>query len=67
LHRVRQHLATRFGDRHDWATLVAYASFPSNFDTDIANFRRRAIDARGKRAFNLVDRAVIARLLGGVA
>jgi CHAT domain-containing protein len=63
LHRVRQDLATRFGDRHDWATLVAYASFPSNFDTDVGNFRRRAIEARGKRAFNLVDRAVIARIL----
>jgi hypothetical protein len=64
LHRVRQHLATRFGDRHDWATLVAYASFPTDFDVQVDNFRQRAIYARRNRAFILVDRAVVAGLLG---
>jgi hypothetical protein len=62
LHRVRQHLATRFGDHHDWGTVVAYASFPSNFDVQVEDFRKRAIDARRNRAFALVDRAVIARI-----
>ena len=65
LHRVRQHLATRFGDRHDWATVVAYASFPTDFDVQVEAFRRRAIWARRNRAYALVDRAVIARVLGG--
>lgn len=67
LHRVRQHLATRFGDRHDWATLVAYASFPPDFDVQVDAFRTRAIQARRNRAFSLVDRAVIARVQEGAA
>jgi len=62
LHRVRQHLATRFGDRHDWATLVAYASFPTDFDVQVDAFRQRAVKARRNRAFSLVDRAVVARI-----
>jgi CHAT domain-containing protein len=63
LHRVRQHLATRFGDRHDWATLVAYASFPTDFDVQVNQFRRRAVLAGRNRASILVDRAVMATLL----
>jgi hypothetical protein len=64
LHRVRQHLATRFGDRHDWATLVAYASFSTDFDVQVEKFRDRAIRARRNRAFALVDQAVMARIRG---
>jgi hypothetical protein len=67
LHRVRQHLATRFGDRHDWATVVAYASFPADFDVQVEAFRDRAIRARRNRAFSLVDRAVVAQLVEGEA
>jgi hypothetical protein len=63
LHRIRQHLATQFGDRHDWATLVAYASFPTDFDVQVGAFRRRAVYARRNRASILVDRAVVAGLL----
>jgi hypothetical protein len=63
LHRVRQHLATRFGDRHDWATLVAYASFPADFDLQVEQFRLRAVEARRNRAFGLVDQFVVARIL----
>jgi hypothetical protein len=66
LHRVRQHLATRFGDRHDWATLVAYASFSTDFDVQVEDFRQRAVRARRNRAFALVDRAVMAQIFGGV-
>jgi hypothetical protein len=65
LHRVRQHLATRFGDRHDWATLVAYASFPRDFDVQVDRFRKLAVEKRRDRAYNLVDRAVVARVLSG--
>jgi hypothetical protein len=67
LHRIRQHLATQFGDRHDWATLVAYASFPTDFDVQVGAFRRRAVYARRNRASILVDRAVVAGLLEGGA
>jgi len=67
LQHVRQHLATRFGDRHDWATLVAYASFPPDFDVQVEAFRARAIDARRNRAFSLVDHAVIAGIQEGAA
>jgi hypothetical protein len=65
LHRVRQHLATQFGDRHDWATVVAYASFPTDFDVQVEGFRDYAVWARRNRAYALVDRAVIARILEG--
>ena len=67
LHRVRQHLATRFGDRHDWATLVTYASFPSDFDVQVDAFRTRSMDARRNFAFALVDRLVVARIRAGGA
>ncbi len=67
LHRVRQHLATRFGDRHDWATLVTYASFPNDFDVQVDAFRNRAVRARRNRAYSMVDRAVVARILEGSA
>jgi hypothetical protein len=63
LHRIRQHLATQFGDRHDWATLVAYASLPTDFDVQVGAFRRRAIAARRNRARVLVDRLVVGGLL----
>jgi hypothetical protein len=63
MHRIRQHLATRFGDRHDWATLVTYASFPTDFDVQVDAFRRRAIEARRNRARVLLDRHVVGRLL----
>jgi hypothetical protein len=63
LHRLRQHLATKFGDRHDWATLVAYASFPTDFDVQVNHFRQRAVLAGRNRASILVDRAVMAWLL----
>lgn len=62
LHQVRQHLATQFRDRHDWATLVAYASFPVDFERQVDAFRKRAIRARRSRAFALVDQAVVARI-----
>jgi hypothetical protein len=65
LHHVRQHLATQFGDRHDWATVVAYASFPIDFDVQVNDFREHAIWARRNRAYALVDRAVIAQVRAG--
>jgi hypothetical protein len=65
VHTVRQHLAMRFGDRHDWATLVVYASFSSDFDVQVDAFRRRAINALRQRAFALVDQAVIERIQTG--
>lgn len=65
LHQIRQHLAAQFRDRHDWATLVAYASFPPDFDRQVDAFRRRAERARSDRAFALVDQAVLARIVGG--
>jgi len=59
---VRQHLATRFGDRHDWATLVGYASFPPDFDRQIEKFRLRALREQRNRVFALVDLLVRDRI-----
>jgi hypothetical protein len=46
---VRRQLATRFPDEHAWASIVAYESFPSQFDEHLAELRywqtRRAHEA----------------------
>ncbi len=63
LHQVRQHLNTRFGDRHDWATVAAYASFPPDFDNQAEDFRQRAMRQQRNHAFALVDEAVFGYLI----
>ena len=63
LHKIRQHLNTRFGDRHDWATVVAYASFPLDFDYQVEEFRQRAMQQQRNHAFALVDQAVFGFLI----
>lgn len=48
IHQLRQELAIRCPDTHDWASLVAYAAFPADFDRQIDRVklerRRFAVD-----------------------
>jgi hypothetical protein len=46
LHDVRQQLHQREPNRHDWASLVCYASFPSDFEQQLERVRsEQAIEA----------------------
>jgi hypothetical protein len=36
LHYVRRRLYSRFGETHDWASIVAYAALPSRFEEQLA-------------------------------
>jgi hypothetical protein len=48
IHQLRQELAIRCPESHDWASLVAYAAFPADFDRQIDRVklerRRFAVD-----------------------
>ena len=48
IHQLRQELAIRCPETHDWASLVAYAAFPADFDRQIDRVklerRRFAVD-----------------------
>src|SRR5262249_33155969 len=59
---LRSHLAARFADRHDWASLVIYASMPSEFDRQVETFRSRATLERRNRAYSLVDLLLLKRI-----
>jgi hypothetical protein len=55
LSELRGELATRFGDRHDWAAVVAYASLPDDFEPSLQRYRMRAARAVRDHAYTLVD------------
>lgn len=48
LQRTRAALARRYGTTHDWGALVAYASFPEDFDDQVERFLRRQLKLRTK-------------------
>lgn len=56
LDKVRQSLRLR-SDHHDWASLVAYAAIPPDFDRQIQLARRRAADLACSVLFNEIDTA----------
>ncbi|HKO49022.1 MAG TPA: CHAT domain-containing protein [Polyangiaceae bacterium] len=64
LHEVRQEL-TRHEDAHDWASLVAYAAVPHDFDVQVRSFRlsrlRALIDSAFGRASALAEPEVMPR------
>ena len=60
LSELRGELATRFGDRHDWAAVVAYASLPDDFEPSLQRFRLRAARAVRDHAYTLVDLLLLA-------
>ena len=46
LHDVRRRLYAQFPDRHDWASVTAYASLPANFEGQLSRVMiTRAIDS----------------------
>jgi hypothetical protein len=62
---LRGHLASRFGDRHDWAAVVAYASLPHDFEPSLQRYRLRAARAVRDHAYTLVDLLLLERWRGG--
>jgi hypothetical protein len=61
LFEVRRHLYLKSERDHDWASIVAYATIPPDFDDQIVSFferqMRRAIDITLSHADYLVDHA----------
>ena len=59
---LRRRLYARFRETHDWASLTAYATFPPDFDTQLAN-------ASIQRAMDSIDNAMHAadRVLPGLS
>lgn len=56
LHEMRQELAADAGQRHDWASMVAYGAMPSDFDEQVEAFRIRQIKAHIDSAFRRAAR-----------
>ncbi|GEO04983.1 hypothetical protein AAE02nite_26470 [Adhaeribacter aerolatus] len=58
LYDLRRRLYAQFQDKHDWAGLTAYVSFPPDFDKQLCNVQieqaQRSIDA----AMNHADQAI---------
>lgn len=59
VHVLRSRLAARFADRHDWATLVVYASMPGDFDVQVHAFRGESMARRRDQAYSLMDLLVL--------
>lgn len=67
LHELRRRLFMSTHRNHDWASIVAYATVPRDFDAQVARFfeaqSRRAIEAGLARADDLPDGAELAAVL----
>lgn len=55
LHALRKRLFTECPDSHDWASLVAYASLPHDFDRQVRFFRRAQADRAMDHVFRRID------------
>lgn len=67
LREARRRLHRDFPDRHDWASLVVYASVPGDFDAQLAAFRRDYIRRRRFRAYDRLDALIVRQERGGRA
>lgn len=56
LHELRQRLHLRSRKDHDWASIVAYASIPNDFDSQLSGFRTRQTRLRIGRRVGIADR-----------
>ena len=58
LHHLRQRLRAELPETHDWASIVAYASIPSDLEAQVHRFRdqqvRKLLDVRFERIDDLV-------------
>jgi hypothetical protein len=55
LHHLRQRLRTEVPQTHDWASIVAYAVSPWDFDAQIEKFLERQVRARQEVRFERMD------------
>lgn len=55
LYELRRHLVTASASNHDWASLVTYASLPSDFDETVERSGDRAVVHAIRRKFDAVD------------
>ncbi|MFP3552385.1 CHAT domain-containing protein [Paraburkholderia sp. SIMBA_049] len=59
---MRRRLHSYFKDKHDWASIVAYASLPPNFDAQLVDARIQQSMNCISIALNMADRAMSAFL-----
>jgi hypothetical protein len=55
LHEVRQRLRTSCPETHDWASIVAYATVPKNFEKQVAEFRDKHTNSKIEIKFARID------------
>jgi hypothetical protein len=53
---LRRQMRTQAPANHDWASVVAYASFPPSFDAQLRAFRNKQAQRRLEAAFHHADR-----------
>ncbi|MBU1417536.1 MAG: CHAT domain-containing protein [Proteobacteria bacterium] len=55
LHELRQRLRTSCPETHDWASIVAYATVPWNFEKQVSDFRDKQTRGRIETKFERID------------
>ncbi|MCP4118412.1 MAG: CHAT domain-containing protein [Desulfobacteraceae bacterium] len=55
LHELRQNLRTSCPRTHDWASIVAYATVPWNFETQVGDFRDKQTRSKIETKFARID------------
>ena len=61
LHELRQRLRTASPDTHDWASIVAYATVPWDFEKQVDDFRNRQTRERIETLFARLDHLLEAK------
>src|SRR5262245_5289327 len=64
LYTLRQRLRTDVTATHDWASIVAYAVVPWDFERHVEDFRNRQIRQRIEIRFDEADQRLLARWAG---
>jgi hypothetical protein len=57
---LRRQMRTQVGETHDWASIVAYAAFPPDFEVQMQRFRINQAKRRLEAAFHHADRMLLA-------
>lgn len=67
MYEVRQRLRVDHPETHDWASLVAYATLPVNFDAQVRQFRSRQTKRRMNVQFDRMDDLILWKARQGQA
>ncbi len=59
LARLRRHLHTQVPERHDWASLVAYAALPSDLEEQLGRFRVQQANTAAHTALDWTDSLLV--------